>query len=202
MTLSKKLWKNYFLFHCSFIQLFHNVEKLRRKPKSFVKVIQRFWYAQHTGLILFISTRSSQSCKFGKILQCWKNLAMLLFSRLTVCNHHFTHIAASVQLCVLQQGSHYQIQGQRNGQPKNLENRNNSLLCWLRVWLFGGLAETSLNQFVQKLPKITLHANWNCAAQKTVTYVIEVAYEREKAYLFFFIEKVKFDLHSPLPLAS
>ena len=73
MTLSQKLWKNYFLGHCSFMQLFHDVEKFRRKPKSLVKVKQRFWYAQHVCFILiFKCTRSSQSCKFGKILQCWK----------------------------------------------------------------------------------------------------------------------------------
>ena len=30
--------------------------------------------------------------------------------------------------CVLQQGSHYQIQGQTNFQPFNLENRNNNFL--------------------------------------------------------------------------
>ena len=40
-----------FLGHCSFTQLFHDVEKLRRKPKVFVKVIRRFWYVQHVGLI-------------------------------------------------------------------------------------------------------------------------------------------------------
>ena len=32
------------LGHSSFIQLFYDVEKLRRKPKTFVKVTQRFWY--------------------------------------------------------------------------------------------------------------------------------------------------------------
>ena len=51
MTLSQKYQKSDFLGHCSFTQLFHDVEKLRRKPKIFVKVIQRFWYVQHVGLI-------------------------------------------------------------------------------------------------------------------------------------------------------
>ena len=47
-------WKNLksdFLGHCSFTQLFHDAEKLRRKPKIFVKVIQSFWYVQHIRLI-------------------------------------------------------------------------------------------------------------------------------------------------------
>ena len=53
MTLSQKIQKSDFLGHCSFTQLFYNVEKLRRKPKIFVKVIQRFWYVQLMGLIFF-----------------------------------------------------------------------------------------------------------------------------------------------------
>ena len=50
MTLSQKFQKSDFLGHCSF-KPFHDVEKLRRKPKIFVKVIRRFWYVQHVGLI-------------------------------------------------------------------------------------------------------------------------------------------------------
>ena len=51
MTLSQKCQKSDFLGHCSFTQLFHDVEKLRRKPKIFVKVIRRFSYAQHVSVI-------------------------------------------------------------------------------------------------------------------------------------------------------
>ena len=51
MTLSQKCQKSDFLGHCSLTQLFHDVEKLRRKPKIFVKVIQRFWYVQQVGVI-------------------------------------------------------------------------------------------------------------------------------------------------------
>ena len=47
--------KSDFFGHCSFTQFFHDVEKLRRKPKIFVKVIQRFWYVQHAGLIFFFN---------------------------------------------------------------------------------------------------------------------------------------------------
>ena len=53
MTLSQKFQKSDFLGHCSFTQLFRDVEKLRRKPKIFMNVIQRFWYVQHVGLIFF-----------------------------------------------------------------------------------------------------------------------------------------------------
>ena len=52
MTLSQKCQKSDFWGHCSFEQIFHDVEKLRRKPKIFVKVIQILWYVQHVGLIL------------------------------------------------------------------------------------------------------------------------------------------------------
>ena len=70
---------------------------------------------------------------------------------------HHTHVPP----CVPQQGSHYQIQGQTNFQPVNIENCNNNFLFWLRVWLSGGLAETSLNQLEQKSFKIIHHRNWN-----------------------------------------
>ena len=46
-----KISKSDFLGHCSFTPIFHDVEKLRRKPKIFVKVIQRFWYVQYVGLM-------------------------------------------------------------------------------------------------------------------------------------------------------
>ena len=81
MTLSQKCQKSDFLGHCSFTQLFHDVEKLRRKTKIFVKIIQRCWYTQHVGLIYKKkSTRSSQSWNFGRIIQCW-NLGMFPSSR-------------------------------------------------------------------------------------------------------------------------
>ena len=44
MTLSQEFQKSDLLGHCSFAQLFHDVEKLSRKPEIFVKVTQRFWY--------------------------------------------------------------------------------------------------------------------------------------------------------------
>ena len=52
--------KKKFLGHCSFTQLFHDVEKLRRKPKLFVTVIQNFWYVQHVGFI-FKNNHQKQS---------------------------------------------------------------------------------------------------------------------------------------------
>ena len=79
-----------------------------------------------------------------KLFDVEKSLACYVFKiwRSNCCNHNFTYIAASV--CP-QQGSQYQIQGQSNFQPFNLENRYENFLFWLRVWLSGGLAETSLN---------------------------------------------------------
>ena len=76
--ISKKWFQRSLFF---FTQIFHDGEKLRRKPKIFVKVIQRFWYVQHAVLTYFKSTRSCQSSNFGKILQCWKNLGMFPSSR-------------------------------------------------------------------------------------------------------------------------
>ena len=51
MMLSKKCQKSDYLGHRYFTQLFDDVEKLRKRPNIFVKVIQRFWYVQHVGLI-------------------------------------------------------------------------------------------------------------------------------------------------------
>ena len=55
--------------------------------KTFVKLIQGFWYVQHVPLKFKNFTRSSQSYNFSTTLQCWKNLVMLKFG-----NQHFTHI--------------------------------------------------------------------------------------------------------------
>ena len=80
MMLSQKSWKSDFLGHYSFTQLFHDAEKLRIKPKTFVNVIQRFWYVKHIRLI-FKKFHQKQP-KF----QPWKkffnveNLGMLRFS--------------------------------------------------------------------------------------------------------------------------
>ena len=101
---SKKSWKSNFLCHCFFTQLVHDAERLKRKPKTFVKVIQRFWYVKHIRLI-FKKKIYQRQPKF----QPWQNSSMLKKPRIS-----------------------------------------------------------SLNHFVQKLPKITLHGNWNCSTPKQV----------------------------------
>ena len=64
MTLSEKFQKNYFLGHYSFTQIFHGIEKLKRKPKIFVKVIQRFWYVQHADLMFLKNPPEAAKEKF------------------------------------------------------------------------------------------------------------------------------------------
>ena len=81
LSFLQKFQKNYFFGHCSFIQLVHDVEKLKRKPKIFVMVDKDFGMYNMWAKYFKKSTRSSQSCKFGKILQCWKNLGMFPSSR-------------------------------------------------------------------------------------------------------------------------
>ena len=76
----------------------------------------------------------------------------------------------------------------RNIQYNTLKICNNYLL-WLRLWRYGGWAETSLNQFEQKTLKTALHRNWNCLASITCTYVTKVAYERLRAHLSFLKKK-------------
>ena len=56
--------------------------------------------------------------------------------------------------CVLQGGCHCLPFLQRNIQPKNLGDGIDNIIFCLKVWLFGGWAETSLNQFEQKLSKL------------------------------------------------
>ena len=171
VTLSQKFQKSDFLGHCSFTQLFHDVEKLMRKPKIFVKVIQRFCYVQHVGLIFKKnkSTRRSQSFNFGEILQCWKNLGMLPSSRFLVCIFLCQTVRQWLPPCVPHGGSHCVTFWQRNIRSKNLDDGNKNIFFCLKVWLLGGWAETSFNQFEQKLSKITLHGNKNCSAPKTGT---------------------------------
>ena len=47
-----KILKKWFPRSLLFFTAFYDVEKLRRKPKIFVKVIRRFWYVQHGVLKL------------------------------------------------------------------------------------------------------------------------------------------------------
>ena len=86
------------------------------------------------------NTRSSQSCNFGKILQCWKNLGMLRFSRLSCWHFATTTSHTYLPPCVLQWGGHHHIKETRNIWGNKLETRNNNILFWLKVWL-------SRNQF-------------------------------------------------------
>ena len=142
--------KRGFLDNCSFTQLFHDVEQLRRKQKRFVNDKQRIWYVQHIELIF-------EKFHLGEIFQCRKNLRMLRFSRFWdkfLYNHHFTHIAASVCPSARQPLSN--PRSTLFSSPKH----NNNILFLLRVW--------------QKSPKIILYRNWNCSSSKTGTHVIKV----------------------------
>ena len=63
----------------------------------------------------------------------------------------------TTSVCPSQGGRHSHTKGQRHIQTKNLDDcRKNFLFC-LKVWLFGGLAETSLNKFEQKPSKTGAH---------------------------------------------
>ena len=62
-----KISKSDFLCHCSFTQIVHDVEKLRRKPKTFVKVIQRFWCVQHAGLMF--KKNPPEGAKFATLIK-------------------------------------------------------------------------------------------------------------------------------------
>ena len=77
----QNFWKSEFFGHCSFTQLFfYDFVKLSRKKKylwrGYKDCDKNNIYAWQKK-----PTRSSQSCNFGKILHCWKDLGMLQFSR-------------------------------------------------------------------------------------------------------------------------
>ena len=150
MTLGQKFQKSDFLGHCLFTQLFYDVEKLRRKPKIFVKVIQRFWYVQQEAV------KVATLVKFYNVK---KNLGMLPSSRFLVWIFLCQKVRQWLPPCVLHGGSHCLTFWQRNIWSKNIDDGNNNIFFCLKVWLFGGWAETSLNQFEQRLSKITLHRN-------------------------------------------
>ena len=101
------------------------------------------------------STRSSQSCKFGKILQCWKNLSMLPSTRFLVWLFLCQKVRQWLPPCVFHDDSHCLTFWQRNILSKNLVDGNNNIFS---VWRFGCLeAEqkpvlTSLSRNCQKLP--------------------------------------------------
>ena len=89
------------------------------------------------------STRNSQSCNFGKILQCWKNLGMSPSSRFLVWIFLPQKVRQWIPPCVLQGGSHCLTFWQKNIRSKNLNDGNNN------IFLYQGLAvwRLSRNQF-------------------------------------------------------
>ena len=124
------------------------------KPKIFMKVIQRFWYVQHVAEYFKNSTRSSQSCNFGKILQCWKNLGIFPSSRFwyifsTLFNTYvYRRVSFSAVAIIISK------QQEIFGQKILMMETTISIF----VWKFGCLeaeqkpAETSLSWNCQKLP--------------------------------------------------
>ena len=91
------------------------------------------------------STRSSQSCNFGKILQCWKNLGMFNILMMVIPSSRFLiwiclrqKVRQWLPPCVLQGGSHCLTFWQRNIRSKNLYDGTYNIFFCLKDWLFGG----------------------------------------------------------------
>ena len=155
----KNFKKSYFLDNCSFTQLFHDVEKGRRKTKIFEKVIQRFWYVLHVGLMFKKSTRRAKVATLIKFFNVEKTKACFPHPDFEIPFYPTLFNTYVITQCVLQCGRHYHIKGRRNIWSKNLDEVNDNIFFCQKIWLFGGWTETCLNQFVQKLSKITLHGN-------------------------------------------
>ena len=166
-----KLWKNDFLDHCSLTKLFHDIEKLRQEKKKhdhegYTKILVCTTYRLNIE-------KKKKKCNFGKILQFCKNLGMFWFLRFwdwifATKKKRRKTLHTQLPPCLPHQGRQDKIQGQRYSQPKKFKTAITTFF-WLRVELFGRLAEISLNQFKHKYPKITLHGNWNCSAPNTGT---------------------------------
>ena len=128
-------------------------------------VIQRLWYVQQIGLLFKKFHQKQPMLQIGKILHCWKNLGMLRFSRFWDQVFATTSLHTYLPPFVLHQGSQYQIQGQTNFQPTNLEKRFINFLFLLRVWLFGGLkvwSQIAENYPSQKLELLFPKNGYTC----------------------------------------
>ena len=73
---SKIKKKSDFLGHCSLSQLFMMLKSWAENLKYLWRSYKDFGMYNMWAEYLKKSTRSSQSCNFDKILQCWKNLGM------------------------------------------------------------------------------------------------------------------------------
>ena len=104
------------------------------------------FYRKHSKLKIHLTS---------SILEKPRHITFFKILRLNFPNHHFARKAAF--LCP---SARKILSNPRpnNVQPENLEDPNKNFLFWLRVWLFGGLAKTSLNKFEQK-PAETLQGN-------------------------------------------
>ena len=136
-------WKSDFLGYCSFTQLFYHLDKFRRKPKIFVKAIQRFCHVQHVGLI---SKKNQPYAAKVSTLVKFTHFSTLLNT------YVYPHVSFSALDIVKERW---------NISSTSLDDWNNNFFFWLKVWLFGGWAKTSFNQFDQKPSKNTLHGYWN-----------------------------------------
>ena len=128
-----------------------------------LKTIHRFLYITTCRLNIKKSSKAAKVetlVKFfntGKTFACYGCQACdIEFLKPSFTTYSCIHVSFSEASKSYQRINKYSIQ--------KLEIGNNNFLFWLRVWLFGRQAKTSLNQFESKL-----QGNWNCSASEAGT---------------------------------
>ena len=142
--IKSEMSKNWFLRSLLFYTTFLCCWEVEVKTKSICEV--------HTKILVCTtwriniskkSTRSSEVWNFGKNFQCWKHLGMFPSSRFwdTIVFNSVEHLC--LPPCVLQGKRHRNIKRRRNIWSKNHDDGKENIFFCLKVWLFGGWAETS-----------------------------------------------------------
>ena len=142
-------WKNWFVNEFRTTtggELLGISKKIISLFKIWQKMVTKFWQFKKLKCPNFVNCPNFVTI-FCRVLKMKIFLPSWWF--LTIC----------LLPCVLQGGRHHHIKGRRNFWSNNLDDGNKNIFFCLKVWLIGRLAETSFNQFEQKLSKSILYGN-------------------------------------------
>ena len=105
----------------SFTQLCHHVEKLWRKPKIFMKTIQRFWCVHSVGPLFKKIHHKQPKLELlykSSIMKKPRHVNIIKILRYIFCLKSFWHLC--LPPCVLQRGRHHHISERRDTWSKIL----------------------------------------------------------------------------------
>ena len=133
----------------------YQVEIFWKKTEIFVKAIQRFWCVQHVGPILK-KIQQKQPKWLLSMLKKPRHVSVLNILRSNFFQIYLTPMDTFVCPSPWQISSNHR---KTKIWSENLNDGNNNIFFGFKVWLFWGWAETSFNQFEQKMSKITRPGN-------------------------------------------